>query len=358
MDFTLVQDGPFQASTIFQLPAQPTSSAQNQPLPINEHASTLRQHIEVIHMAIFVTIFLLRYVRTVVSIVTFITYKAKPVLAVPTFTGATTTVVIPTTFKEPHKLLECIGRIFNEGPLAIFVVTAFANVPTVQQLCDEAGFGTVLVRGVEHLNKRAQLLTALRETITSIVVLADDDVFWPSGYLQRLLAIFEDPKVGAGGTRQRVRREKADFWNMLGISYLERRVWNNISTNAIDGSISTLSGRTAAYRTEILQTEEFFQYFNGDTWRGKPLNSDDDKCLTRYVYSHDWNICIQSDPAAILETTVEDNSKYLNQCMRWARAHWRGNLTVMEEESYWCSLKFSWGLYVIYFGQWQTPAFL
>ncbi|KAK4504307.1 hypothetical protein PRZ48_005223 [Zasmidium cellare] len=71
----------------------------------------------------------------------------------------------------------------------------------------------------------------------------------------------------------------------LGISYLERRVWNDCATNAIDGSLSTLSGRTAAYRTKILQHPEFYHYFLNDTWRGKPLTSDDDKYLTRYVYS-------------------------------------------------------------------------
>ncbi|EGP88883.1 uncharacterized protein MYCGRDRAFT_38873 [Zymoseptoria tritici IPO323] len=314
--------------------------------------------IGVIALAAFIAVFSARYIRTIVSIGTFYFYKPKPVLENPKYTVKDASIIIPTTFKKPGELLECVERISNEAPGAIYIVTADQNVSIVQQMLQETNLGDVRVLGVEHLNKRAQLLKALREVETSIVVFADDDVFWPADYLPRLLAIFEDDKVGAGGTRQRVRRDKADMWNFLGIAYLERRVWNNISTNAIDGSISTLSGRTAAYRTKILQTPKFFTHFNGDTWRGKPLNSDDDKCLTRWVYSNGWNICIQSDPESVLETTVEGDSKYLDQCMRWARAHWRGNFTVMEQESYWCSVKFFWGLYIIYFGQFQTPAIL
>ncbi|KAK5725756.1 hypothetical protein LTR15_003946 [Elasticomyces elasticus] len=56
--------------------------------------------------------------------------------------------------------------------------------------------------------------------------------------------------------------------------------------NVIDGFLSTLSGRTAAYRTEILQKPALYSWLKHQT--------DDDKCLTRYVYSHGWRITIQS----------------------------------------------------------------
>lgn len=76
------------------------------------------------------------------------------------------------------------------------------------------------------------------------------------------------------------------------------------------------------------------------------------------MYSHGWDIAIQFDPHSVLETTLEDNPKYLDQCLRWARAHWRGNFTVMTNESYWRSRKYWWGLYAIYMAQFQTPALL
>ena len=310
-------------------------------------------------LGIFIAFFLFRYLRTVVSIFTWLTYKAKAIAECPKFCSKDVTVVVPTTFKTPEELIKCLKSIIQCSPAKIFVVTSNPNVLLVKACCALEGLKAVKVLGVHKLNKRNQMLRAVKEVATRITVFADDNVIWPSyRYLDYLLAIFEDPKVGAGGTRQRAHRSQKNCWNFLGIAYLERRVWNNISTNAIDGSISTLSGRTAAYRTKILKTDEFKKYFSEDCWRGQRLNSDDDKCLTRYVYSHGWDIVLQSDSRAIIETTLQEDSTYLDQCVRWARAHWRGNFTVMSKETYWRSAKFWWGTYAIYVGQFQTPALL
>jgi len=305
----------------------------------------------------FASVFVFRYLRTVVSIFTFLFFGPYPIAENPKYVAADVTICVPTTLKSPAELLKCLRRISMCNPAHIFVVTANANIHLVEEICAANAIEEVSVLGVQELNKRHQMLKALEEVKTDITVFADDDVFWPDNFLTHLLAIFEDPAVGASGTRQCVRRNASvNVWNFLGIAYLERRVWNNIATNAIDGSISTLSGRTAAYRTEILKNEEFAYYFINDQWFGRPLNTDDDKCLTRYVYSHGWKIAIQV--STVIETSLEDNAKYLEQCKRWARAHWSGNFTVMTNESYWRSWRYAWGTYVIYVGQFQTPALL
>ena len=315
------------------------------------------------HLALlgFIMLFVFRYLRTFVSIFTYLTYPATAIRSNPKYRSyRDVTVVIPTTFKTSEELANCLNNILACRPFQIFVVTSTANLTALKSFCDFHGFCKyVKCLGVPKLNKRKQILAALQDVKTEIVAFADDDVFWPNNsFLDYMLAIFEDPKVGAGGPRQRVRRTaNPSGWWFLGCSYLERRVWNNLCSQGIDGSISTLSGRTALYRTEILRSEEFFHYFQTDSWLGKKLNSDDDKCLTRYVYSHGWNIKIQGDENATIETTLEEGSKFLSQCLRWARAHWRGNFTVMTNESYWHSFKYCWGLYVIYIGQFQTPAF-
>lgn len=300
-------------------------------------------------LAAWVLFFIFRYLRTVVSIYTWMTFQPKQIQEKPTFTSKDVSVVCPTTFKTPEELVKCLRGISRCLPAAIYVVTSHANVDALKKCIKQHSISNVKVLGVSKLNKRVQMLKALEYVNTAITVFADDDVVWPSElYLDYLLAIFEDSDVGAGGTRQRVTRRSGGIWNWLGIGYLERRNWNNISCQAIDGSISTLSGRTAAYRSRILQCDEFRHYFQNDSWRGKPLNSDDDKCLTRYVFSHGWSIQIQSDPNAILETTLEEDWKFIDQCLRWARAHWRGNLTVMDNETYWRSSRYFWGFYTIY----------
>ena len=319
----------------------------------------MRDFCNKLALGLLIAIFVARYLRTVVSIFTWVTYKPKPVAEKPRYRSDDVTVVVPTTLKCTGELVKCLQGIMRCSPAAVFVVTSNTNVEIVRSCCGLNSFHKAKVFGVEKLNKRNQMLKAMEEVKTEIIVFADDDVVWPSHrYLDYLLAIFEDPKVGAGGTRQRECRRSGNFWNFLGICYLERRVWNNVTTNAIDGSISTLSGRTAAYRTEILKTDEFTYYFTHDSWLGRKLNSDDDKCLTRYVYSHGWNIALQFDQRSIIETTLEEDSNYISQCLRWARAHWRGNFTVMTNESYWRSWEYWWGAYVIYLGQFQTPALI
>ncbi|KAJ3579719.1 hypothetical protein NPX13_g854 [Xylaria arbuscula] len=291
-------------------------------------------------MLLFWALFVFRYLRTIVSIFVFLLVRPKPVKSLPKYTGKDVTVVIPTTFKSPSELIECLRSVTASSPSAIIIVTSNANVELLARHCRNNSV-EVTVLGVSRLNKREQILRAMPFVKTEITVLADDDVFWPSRFLDYILAVFE-----------------TQHWNFLGISYLERRVWNNLATNGIDGSISTLSGRTAAYRTKILNTDEFAHYFRNDSWKGKKIHTGDDKCLTRYVYSHGWKIVIQPDRRATIETTVEPDRKYVSQCIRWARSHWHGNFVVMGKESYWHSPRYLWGFYYIYVGQFQTPALL
>jgi cellulose synthase/poly-beta-1,6-N-acetylglucosamine synthase-like glycosyltransferase len=182
--------------------------------------------------------FTARYTRLAVGVYANLTVQPYPVSATPSFPPQQVTVVIPTTFKTPEELAQCIECIQrSDAPKEVFVVTGDSNVSAARALISAHSFSNVKVLGVEKLNKRTQLLAALSQVTTPITVFADDDVFWPQGYLTQLTAIFENPQVGAGGTCQRVRRNTTSsvtgFWNILGISYLSRRVFNNITTREV-----------------------------------------------------------------------------------------------------------------------------
>jgi len=143
----------------------------------------------------------------------------------PTFRAKDVTVAIRTTFKGPGELVRSQRSIVACSPAKAFIVTAISNVNLVRTCCALNSFYHVRVLGVKKLNRRCQMIEALKEVGTDIVVFADDDVVWPVRYLEHLLAIFENVSVGAGGTRQRVHRSMTpSFWNFLGIAYLERRV--------------------------------------------------------------------------------------------------------------------------------------
>jgi len=172
---------------------------------------------------------------------------------------------------------------------------------------------------------------ALPEVLTKITLFADDDVIWPPKILDWVLAAFEKPNIGGVGTCQRLRRaDHPNIWNFLGALYLERRNFEISATTHLDGGVSCLSGRTVAYRTHILQDPEFTYGFTHEYWLGKyQLNTDDDNFITRWMVSHGWKTYVQYCREAELQTTLEDNPKFLKQCLRWSRSNWRSNLTSM-----------------------------
>ncbi|KAF2665789.1 hypothetical protein BT63DRAFT_377929, partial [Microthyrium microscopicum] len=304
-----------------------------------------------------------RYLRTIVHAAVF--YLARRQIELPekqTFTAQNVSVIVPTVAcpDDNDRLRACLRSIVTSKPAAIYVVTATHRLSYLEWIAvEEFEFAVnIQVLGAEKLNKRVQMWAALRQTTTELVVFADDNVFWPNDYLQYLTHAFEDPDVGGAGTLQRLKRhEKPSFFHFLGTSYLERRNFNTVSPNMIDGAISTLSGRTSAFRKSVFDSETFELEFLNDSWKGKPLNEGDDKFLTRWVYKHDWKIRLIADERAILETELDCGLKYFSQCMRWSRGHWRGNFRVMKMESYWYR-KHVWSLYATYLGQFQTPSLL
>jgi hypothetical protein len=316
------------------------------------------------------TFFLLsvfRYTRLIVNIFAFVNLKGHYVDGTQTFNAINCSVVIPTVFKDSAEVMRCLQRIHACKPKQIIVVTRNDTVSKVKasiaeinsQILNIKEHLNVTVIGVDIFNKRTQMVAALQQAVTGeIVAFADDDVFWPnSQFVDIMLSCFENPLVGACGPSQRVQRDATwlgipGLINFLGICYLERRNFNTGATNFIDGAVSTLSGRTSFYRASLIQNDTFYDWFMN------AANHDDDKNLTRWVYDHDLQITLQFHPQARILTTLETSPKmFINQCMRWARGHWRGNFRVMQTTTYWYNTHI-WSLYAIYIGQFQTPAFL
>lgn len=185
-------------------------------------------------------------------------------------------------------------------------------------------------------------------------MLCDDHVFWPRNFLPSILAPFEDPNVGCVGTRKRVRRtvsnfSLAGFWNLLGCLYLERHNFEIAATNAIDGGVFVISGRTSAHRTEILQPQSFRNGFLNDYILFGligPLNADDDNFITRWMVNHGWKLKIQYSEDACIETTLGEYPKFLSQCMRWARTTWRSNPLSLLSRRTWTTQP--WSIYAVF----------
>lgn len=276
-----------------------------------------------------------KYIRLIVNSIAVYTYQPIPLSDDPLYSPEDVTCVIPSLQGDGNEVRETILGCLRNDVSKIVLVTIDANLSRAWAMAKSIS-SKIEVLSVQHPNKRNQMCRAIPHIATKITIFADDDVIWPSTALPWILSPFDDPKIGGVGTSQRLKREQQpNFWNFLGAAYLLRRNWDIISCNKIDRGLPCLSGRTVAYRTEIIQNEDFMNEFRNEKWKQYILKADDDNFLTRWLLERDWAIQIQKHRDCEIETTLEANPKYLRQCMRWSRSNWRSNLRSLRQGSIW-----------------------
>ncbi|KFH43831.1 Hyaluronan synthase-like protein [Hapsidospora chrysogenum ATCC 11550] len=313
-------------------------------------------------VCIFWALWIHRYLRLIVHCVSHWVYKSKPIPEKPSFTSKDVTVVIPTIHTVFEELRPSLESILACRPAELILVTTHDKRQGLDALAKSLSLPCVRVLDTPIANKRIQVCEALPRVKTAITIMADDDVTWPSTLMPWILAPFEDPKIGGVGTCQRVRRERtghwtARMWNWLGAAYIERRNFEISATHNIDGGTSCMSGRTGAYRSEILSSHDFLHGFKNERWRKWILNADDDNFVTRWLVSHQWKTWIQYEPECEIETTLENSHKFLYQCSRWARSNWRSNWTSLVRERYVLKQQ-PWSTYALHIATFTSLAFL
>ncbi|KAI9818275.1 MAG: hypothetical protein M1826_001419 [Phylliscum demangeonii] len=300
-----------------------------------------------------------RYLRFLVHCAAHWTSAPIPLPDAPSLTAHDVTVIIPTLDGGGDGLRETIRSCLATAPFEILLVTVEARYAALSALAGSLHTTRLRLFSVPRANKRRQMCRAIPEVRTAITVFADDDVTWPATMLRWMLAAFERADVGGVGTCQRLRRPaRPNVWSLLGALYLERRNFEISGSTRVDGGISCLSGRTVAYRTHILQDPAFTHAFTHEYWRRQyRLNADDDNFLTRWMLSHGWKTHVQSCKEAELLTTLEDNARFLKQCLRWSRSNWRSNLTSMfTERLVW--RRQPWSAYALHLATLSPPALI
>lgn len=277
-----------------------------------------------------------------VNLWSFWTFKPIPIPENPTLSPKDVTVILPTLDGEGEELERTIASILENEPKEIILVTIDGNLYKAERTMSKmpaAQYHRIRCMSVKQANKRRQMARAIPEVTTEIIVFADDDVTWPIQTLEWMLAPFEDKKYGGVVTCQRLRRaENPTFsqriYGFLGALYLERRNFDCAATTHMDGGMPCLSGRTCAYRTSILQDINFTNGFTNEKWwfGQYQLNADDDNFLTRWMVNHGHETYMQYHPGCEVQTTLENNPKFLKQCLRWARSNWRSNITSLFTE--------------------------
>ncbi|KAG0080330.1 hypothetical protein BGZ93_004650 [Podila epicladia] len=237
------------------------------------------------------------------------------------------TIVVP-TIDAGEEFKEAAHSWLVNNPKEIIIITETKMREPLQELANSVDPSRIRVLTVPKANKRLQMVEGIRNTTSEIVVFADDDAIWAPTTLEYILACFEDPNMGGVGTSQTVKSvgRYQTVWEVLAGFRLTIRNIEIAASTHIDGGVCCLSGRTAAYRTCILQDPQFQYEFTHDFWLGKyPLNSGDDKFLTRWMVYHGWNTYVQVCKEAELLSTFKDNWRFVKQVLRWTRNTWRSD---------------------------------
>src|SRR5439155_2677947 len=138
---------------------------------------------------------------------------------------------------------------------------------------------------------------------------------WSKKFLQKLIASFQhDEKIGGVGCKQVARISYFfDFLRVMADMRLAIRFLELMATTRLDMGAACISGRTGAYRTYILQNEEFYNYFLNEKFFGLLLQSGDDKCLTRFVMNKGYKIYHQLRKSCELSTSFGKGTAFFKQ---------------------------------------------
>ncbi|KAF9080229.1 hypothetical protein BGX23_002477 [Mortierella sp. AD031] len=264
-----------------------------------------------------------RYLWFVIKLLAYFFYRPMEPKENPTYRAEYDVTIIVPTIDAGEEFKEAAHSWLVNNPKEIIIITETKMKDALQELANSVDPTRIRVLTVPKANKRLQMVEGIRNTTSEIIVFADDDAIWGPNTLEYILACFEDPNMGGVGTSQTVKS--------VG------RYQTIAASTHIDGGVCCLSGRTAAYRTCILQDPQFQYNFTHDFWLGKyPLNSGDDKFLTRWMVYHGWNTYIQVCKEAELLSTFKNNWRFVKQVLRWTRNTWRSDFrSLFTERKIW-----------------------
>lgn len=308
----------------------------------------------------FICLFIFKFFKVIIHIFAYSMYRADQPIANPTCVPGDVTVIIPTVGDFDAEFIECIETILANNPFELIISTVgVAKHAQANQVIRDFGDARIRAVAIEQPNKRLQVCAAINTVETKLIALADDHVFWPTTFLTHAIASFEDPSVGHVGTVKRVRRNyngtfAENFLNFVATIYLERHNFECTASNAIDGGVFVISGRTAFLRSSIVQDPIFTRAFLSETWLYGtigPLNVDDDNFITRFMVTNGFKIRFQNDPRCLMETslgTTGGYAKFSGQLLRWARTTVRSNTTTLiTDRTVYQSQP--WSVYAVYF---------
>jgi cellulose synthase/poly-beta-1,6-N-acetylglucosamine synthase-like glycosyltransferase len=245
----------------------------------------------------------------------------------------TATIVTPVYNEDPALFRRAIESWIANKPDRIIAVIDVTDTQCLAIAQEYPQVDTILI---EVPGKRPALAVGVDAATTDLVVLVDSDVIWEPDVLKKLKMPFADPKIGGVGTRQHMYPtdgQAPTLWERMADIYLDIRYSDEVpATTRWGRAVSCLSGRTAAYRTRLLQSLR--QPFLEETFLGTPCMSGDDKRYTCLILQNDYHTWNQLD-AHVYSTFKPNLAGFLKQRLRWSRNSFRSDLRALWQGWVW-----------------------
>ncbi len=245
----------------------------------------------------------------------------------------TATIVTPVYNEDPLLFRMAIESWLANRPDRIIAVV---DVTDTTCMAIARSYPEIDVIAIDIPGKRPALAAGVEAARTDIVVLVDSDVIWEPEVLRKIKMPFADPQIGGVGTRQHMyptNGERPTVWERIADIYLDIRYADEVpATTRWGRAVSCLSGRTAAYRTRLLQSMR--EAFLNETFMGTQCMSGDDKRYTCLVLQRGYRTWNQLN-ARIYSTFKPDFRGFVDQRIRWSRNSFRSDLRALWQGWVW-----------------------
>ncbi len=244
---------------------------------------------------------------------------------------SSTSVVVPVYREDPDVLMRCLGSWLAEDPDEILLIVDLGDVAVLERLKRDLD-DRVKVIPFLHRGKRSALGVGVRAARHGTVVLVDSDTAWEPGLLAAVQMPFVDPSVGGVGTRQNAIGRQTSVWRVVADWLVNTRYLDYVPSQGMAGGVACLSGRTAAYRRQVILP--LLPELEHEHFLGRRCDAGDDGRLTWLVLSSGYKTVYQGSARA-WSMFPSSFGAFVKQRLRWSRNSYRCYLTAIHHGWLW-----------------------
>lgn len=245
----------------------------------------------------------------------------------------TVSVVTPVYNEDPVMFLRALESWKSNAPQEIVAVIDRTDKKCIDVFRKfSAGFLGAKLIVTDEPGKRPALAKGVLASQSEIVILADSDTVWTADFKKTITRPFSDYRVAGVASRQDVLEPKTLAQRLFRIHLFNRYNCEIPAQAAMGTAISCISGRTGAYRRNVL--EILLPELVNETFLGKKCISGDDKRLTSLVQRDGWVVRYMDD-ALVYTPGFERMSSYVKQNIRWTRNSWRSDISAVLQGWIW-----------------------